>query len=144
MSSYQARNLVILDTKTGCSSFSFFLGIFMFFLMFFFSSWVHGVSYRFQCPKDSISSFHHRITDLDVQPGILLRLLFPEKTSFKFKLNMYCFSWLLPWIYTSSSSMDHRISSLLILALCMSAYNRLPPSNRVHASVYILIVFCNI
>jgi hypothetical protein len=70
---------------------------------------------------------------------------------------MYCLSWLLPWIYTSSSSMDHRISSLLILASCMSAYNRLPhltesmlpsasllssaiynwlpPSNRVHASV---------
>ena len=34
VSSYQAGNLVILDTMTGCSSFSFFLGIFMFFLMF--------------------------------------------------------------------------------------------------------------
>ena len=31
--------------------------------------------------------------------------------------------------------MDHRISSLLILASCMSAYNRLPPYNRVHASI---------
>jgi hypothetical protein len=62
---------------------------------------------------------------------------------------MYCFSWLLPWIYTSSSSMDHRISSLLILASCMNAcssfgiYNRLPPSNRVHASVCILTAKCH-
>jgi hypothetical protein len=51
------------------------------------------------------------------------------------ELNTYCFSCLLPWIYTSSFSMNHRISSLLILASCMSVYNRLPPSNRVHASV---------
>jgi hypothetical protein len=42
-----ADNLVILDTMTGCSGFSFFLGIFMFLFMFFSSSWVHGVSYRF-------------------------------------------------------------------------------------------------
>ena len=38
---------------------------------------------------------------------------------------MYCFSCLLPWIYTSSSSMDHRISSLLILASCMNACSSL-------------------
>jgi len=41
LSSYHAGNLLILNTV--CSGFSFFLGIFMFF----FSSWVHGVSYRF-------------------------------------------------------------------------------------------------
>jgi hypothetical protein len=35
VSSYEAGSLVILDTMTGCSGFSFFLGIFMFFLMFF-------------------------------------------------------------------------------------------------------------
>jgi hypothetical protein len=34
----QASSLVILDTMTGCSVFSFSFGIFMFFLMFFFSS----------------------------------------------------------------------------------------------------------
>jgi hypothetical protein len=33
-------------------------------------------------------------------------------------------------IYTSSSSMDHGISSLLILASCMSAYNQLPSSTK--------------
>jgi hypothetical protein len=32
---------------TGCSGFSLFLGILMFFFMFFFISLVHGVSYRF-------------------------------------------------------------------------------------------------
>jgi hypothetical protein len=37
VSSYQAGSLVILDTMTGCSVFSFLLGIFMFFLMFLFS-----------------------------------------------------------------------------------------------------------
>jgi hypothetical protein len=31
----------------GYSGFSFFLGILIFFFMFFFGSWVHGVSYRF-------------------------------------------------------------------------------------------------
>ena len=38
----QVGSLVILDIMTGCSVFSFSLGIFMFFLVFFFSSWVHG------------------------------------------------------------------------------------------------------
>jgi hypothetical protein len=57
VSSYQAGNLVILDTMTGCSGFSFFLGIFMFFLMFFFSSWVHGVSYRFHALKIPLLPF---------------------------------------------------------------------------------------
>jgi hypothetical protein len=42
---------------TGCSGFSFFLGIFMFFLMFFFSSWVHGVFYRFHALKIPLLSF---------------------------------------------------------------------------------------
>jgi hypothetical protein len=37
VSSYQAGSLVILDTMIGCSVFSPFLGIFMFFLMFLFS-----------------------------------------------------------------------------------------------------------
>jgi hypothetical protein len=37
--------LVILGIIAGCSCFSFFLGIFMFFLMCHFSSWVHGVFY---------------------------------------------------------------------------------------------------
>jgi hypothetical protein len=69
------------------------------------------------------------------------------------ELNTYCLSWLLPWIYTSSSSMDHRMSSLLILVyiigslrliestfpstslLSFAIYTLLPPSNRVHASI---------
>jgi hypothetical protein len=102
----------------------------MFFLMFFFESWVHGVSYRFHALKIPLLSFI-----------IGSRIWMDNQASL---LNMYCLSWLLPWIYTSSSSMDHRISSLLILASCMSAYNRLPPSNRVHASICILIVFCRV
>jgi hypothetical protein len=56
------------------------------------------------------------------------------------ELNTYClFMAATMDIYFSSSSMDHRISSLLILASCKSAYNRLPPSDRVHASICILI-----
>jgi hypothetical protein len=102
----------------------------MFFLMFFFESWVHGVSYRFHALKIPLLSFI-----------IGSRIWMDNQASL---LNTYCLSWLLPWIYTSSSSMDHRISSLLILASCMSAYNRLPPSNRVHASICILIVFCRV
>jgi hypothetical protein len=47
-------------------------------------------------------------------------------------------------IYISSSSMDHRIISLPILASCKSAYDQLPPYNRIHASICIPIVFCNI
>jgi hypothetical protein len=35
----------------------FFLGIFMFFLMFFFRFWVHGVSYRFYALKIPLLSF---------------------------------------------------------------------------------------
>jgi hypothetical protein len=57
LSSYQVGNLVILNTMTSYSSFSFFLGIFMFFLMFFFSSWVHGVSYRFHSLKIPLLPF---------------------------------------------------------------------------------------
>jgi hypothetical protein len=57
VSSYQAGNLVILDTMTSCSGFSFFLGIFMFLLMFLFSSWVHGVSYRFHALEIPLLSF---------------------------------------------------------------------------------------
>jgi hypothetical protein len=53
VSSYQAGNLVILDTMIGCSGFSFFLGIFMFF----FSSWVHGVSYGFHALEISLLPF---------------------------------------------------------------------------------------
>ena len=44
-----------------------------------------------------------------------------KKSSSEVELNTCCLSWLLPWIYTSSSSMDHRIRSLLILAPCMNA-----------------------
>jgi hypothetical protein len=52
--------------------------------------------------------------DVDGKPGITLRLLFEEgfffkKTSSEVILNMCFFSWLLPWIDTSSSSMDHII-----------------------------------
>jgi hypothetical protein len=78
VSSYQAGSLVILDTMTGCSGFSFFLGIFMFFLMFLFSSWVDGVFYRFHVLKIPTSLFHHRIMDVDGQPEDILRLLFEE------------------------------------------------------------------
>jgi hypothetical protein len=138
---------VILDTMTSCSGFSFSLGIFMLFLMFLFISWVHGVFYRFHALKIPTSSFHHRIMDVDGQSWILLGF-FSKTSSSKVKLKTYFFSWLLPWIYTSSTSMDHRISSILILASCMNAcssfgniYNRLPPSNRVHAFFYILIAF---
>jgi hypothetical protein len=131
---------MILDTMTGCSDFSFFLGIFMFFFMFFFSSWVHGVSYRFHA------------LEIPLLPFIIGSRIWMEnqgyfKASLRgrlLELNTYCLSWLLPWIYTSSFSMDHRINSLLTLASCKSPYNRLPPSNRVHASICILIVFCNI
>jgi hypothetical protein len=45
------------DAMTGCSGFYFFLGIFMFFLVFSFSSWVHGVSYRFHALKISLLPF---------------------------------------------------------------------------------------
>jgi len=45
--SNQAGSLIILGIITGCSGFSFFLGIFMFFLMFLLSFWVHGVFYIF-------------------------------------------------------------------------------------------------
>jgi hypothetical protein len=57
LSSYQVGDLVILNTVTGCFGFSFFLGIFMFFLMFFFSSWVHGVNYRFHDLKIPLLPF---------------------------------------------------------------------------------------
>jgi hypothetical protein len=67
----EAGSLVILDIMTGRSGFSFSLGIFMFFLVFLFSSWVHGVFYRFHALKILTSSFHHRIMDVDGQPGIL-------------------------------------------------------------------------
>jgi hypothetical protein len=42
---------------TDCSGFSFFLGIFMFFFMFFIGSWVHGVSYRFHALEIPLLSF---------------------------------------------------------------------------------------
>jgi hypothetical protein len=58
---------VILDILTSCSGFSFFLGIFMFFFMFLFGTWVHGVFYRFHALKIPTSSFQ----DVDGQPGIL-------------------------------------------------------------------------
>jgi hypothetical protein len=90
VSSDQAGSLVILDTMTGYSGFSFSLGIFMFFLMFLFSSWVHGVFYRFHALKIPTSSFHHRIMDVDGQSGILLGF-FSKKASSKVKLNTYLF-----------------------------------------------------
>jgi hypothetical protein len=136
VSSYQAGNLVILDIMTGCFDFSFFLGIFMFF----FSSWVQGVSYRFHALENPLLPFI-------IGSQIWMDNQGYFKASLRgrlLELNTYCVSWLLPWIYISSFSKDHRISSLLTLASCKSAYNRLPPSNRVHASIYILIVFCNI
>jgi hypothetical protein len=42
-----------------CSGFSFSLQIFMFFLMFLFRSWVHGVFYRFHALNIPNSFFHH-------------------------------------------------------------------------------------
>jgi hypothetical protein len=42
---------------TDCSGFSFFLGIFMFFFMFFIGSWVHGVSYRFHALEIPLLTF---------------------------------------------------------------------------------------
>jgi hypothetical protein len=111
----------------------------MFFLMFFFSFWVHGVSYRFHALKIPLLSFI-----IGSQIWMENQGYFKASLRRRLLLSTYCLSWLLPWIYTSSSLMDHRISSILILASCMSAYNRLPPSNRVHAFVCILIVFCNI
>jgi hypothetical protein len=58
---------------TGCSGFSFFLGMFMFFFMFLFSSWVHGVSYRFHALKILLLPFGRGWTTKDT-----LRLLFEE------------------------------------------------------------------
>jgi hypothetical protein len=71
----QAGSVVILDTMTSCSGFSFSLGIFMFFLMFLFRSWVHGVFYRFHALNIPTSFFHHGSgwTTKDT-----LRLLFEE------------------------------------------------------------------
>ena len=51
------RLVILWFLLTGCSGFSFFLGIFMFFRMFFFSSWVHGVSYRFHNLEIPLLSF---------------------------------------------------------------------------------------
>jgi hypothetical protein len=100
----QADSLVILDIMTGCSGFSFSLGIFMFFLIFLFNYWVHGVFYRFHALKIPNSSFYDKIMDVDGQPGILSGF-FSKKNSSKVKLNTCCFSWLLPsmrtWIGTS-------------------------------------------
>jgi hypothetical protein len=45
--SNHAGSFMILDIITSCSGFSFFLGIFMFFLTFLFNFGVHGVFYRF-------------------------------------------------------------------------------------------------
>ena len=128
---------------TGYFGFSFFLGILMFFFMFFLSSWVHGVSYRFHALEIPLLPFIiGSWIWMDNQEYFKASL--SKKSSSKVELNTYCLSWLLPWVYTSSSSMDHRISSLLILASCMSAYSQVPPFNRVHASVCILFPFCKV
>ena len=47
VSSNQVGSRVIFGIITNCFGFSFFLGIFMFFLMSLFSSWVHGSSIDF-------------------------------------------------------------------------------------------------
>jgi hypothetical protein len=112
----------------------------MFFFMFFFSSWVHGVSYRFHAIEIPLLTFIIRSRNwmdnqeyfkASLQKGLLLRYVLS-------------FMAVTMDIYISLSSMDHRISSLLILASCKSAYNLLPSSDRVHASVSVLVVFYNI
>jgi hypothetical protein len=116
----------------------------MFFFMFFFSSWVHGVSYRF-----------HSL-EVPLLPLIIGSRIWMDNQEY-FKDARYEEVFLYGWtehilsfmvatmdIYVSSYSMDHRIRSLLTLASCKSAYNQLPPSNKVHASIFILIVFNNI
>ena len=134
---------MILNTMTGYSGLSFILGIFMFFLMFFFGSWVHGVSYRFHALKIPFLSFIIGSWKWMVNQGYFKASL-QRRLLLRLNWTRTIFSWLLPWIYISSSSMNHRISSLLILASCISAYNRLPPFNRFHASICISIVFYNI
>jgi hypothetical protein len=64
---------VIIDVMTGCFGFSFFLGVFMFFFIFFI---IFLDSWRFH-----VLEIPHRITDLDGQLGVLLRLFF-EKVFF--------------------------------------------------------------
>jgi hypothetical protein len=118
---------VIRNTMTGCSSFSFFLEIFMFFQMFFFSSWVHGVSYRFHALNIPFLSFiigswkwmdNQGYFKASLRRRLLLRLKW-ICTVFHGCYHGYMLHHL---------QLNHRISSLLILASCMSAYNRLPLS----------------
>ena len=119
LSLYQADSLMILDTMTGCSGFSFFLGIFIFF----FISLVHGVSYRFHALEIPLLPFiigswiwmdNQEYFKASLWKGLLLRLSW---TCVVFHHYYH------GYIYLSSSSMDHRISSLLILASCMTLYN---------------------
>ena len=143
MSSYQTGNLVILNTMTGCSGFSFFLGIFMFF----FISWVHGFSYRFHALKipllpsiigSQIWMDSQEYFKASLWRGLLLWLRW-TRIVFYGCYHIYIYIYI-----SSSSSMDHRISSLLILASCISACNLLPSSDWVHASVscpYCLLQF---
>ena len=111
------------------------------------------------CPT---SSFHHRITDLGWTTKNTLRLFFEEVFFCGWAEHVLSFMVDTMDIYISSSSMDHRISSLLILASCKSAYNRLlrlielifpsafllssaiynwlSLSNRVHASILVVVI----
>jgi hypothetical protein len=124
---------------------------------FFFSSWVHGVSYRFHVLEIPLLTFI-----------IGSQIWMDNQEYFKASLRKVFFcGWaehVLSFmtatmdIYISSSSMDHRISSLLIFASCKSAYNLRPSSDCFRlcpycllqytiestASICNLIVFCNI
>jgi hypothetical protein len=64
--SNHAGSLMILSIINGsidCYGFSFFLGIFMFFLMFLFNFGVHGVFYRFHALPCNVPTLgHHYIT----------------------------------------------------------------------------------
>jgi hypothetical protein len=97
----------------------------MFLFMFFFYFWVHGVSYRFHALEIPLLTFiiGSRIW-MDNQGYS------SKRSSSAVELNMYClFMAATMDICISSSSMDHRISSLLILASCIGAYNLLPSSD---------------
>jgi hypothetical protein len=112
----------------------------MFLFMFFFYFWVHGVSYRFHALEIPLLTFI-----------IGSRLWMDNQEYFKASLRkvFFCgwaehilsFMTVTMDIYISSSSMNHRISSLLIFASCKSAYNLLPSFDCFRLCPYCLLQY---